>query len=208
MSNPTWRSNSGRTALIVLAVLLILVLGIGGCSVSRYNGLVAGQEQIDSKFSEIDNQYKRRNDLIPQLVETIKGSKDFEEGVLVQVTEARASVGKLQAPSDPEAQAAYLQAQQNLGGALGRLMLVAEAYPDLKTTAGFRDMQSQIEGTENRIAVARRDYIDSIQSYNTSLRKFPGNVIGGLFGMEKVPQLEAASEAEREVPKIDFGNEK
>lgn len=200
------RRNTGGAALIILITLLVLGLGIGGCGVSRYNGLVSGSEKIDSKFSEIDNQYKRRNDLIPQLVSTIKGSTSFEESVLTQVTEARASVGKMQLPADPAAQAAYLQAQQNLGGALGKLMMVAEAYPDLKSTAGFRDMQSQIEGTENRIAVARRDYIDSIQDYNTSLRKFPGNVIGNMFGMEKVPQLEAATEVEREVPTIDFGD--
>lgn len=207
MHKPDSSARSGRAALIALAVVLALVVGIGGCGVSRYNALVAGQERVDSKFSEIDNQYKRRNDLIPQLVSTIKGSTSFEESVLTQVTEARASVGQMQAPTDPAAQAAYLQAQQNLGGALSRLMLVAEAYPDLKSTAGFRDLQVQIEGTENRIAVARRDYIDSIQSYNTNLRKFPGNVIGGLFGMEKIPQLEAATEAEREVPVIDFGTD-
>jgi len=209
MTHPTWRPVTGGAALIFLAVLAVLVLGIGGCGISRYNGLVSGQEKIDSKFSEIDNQYKRRNDLIPQLVETIKGSTSFEESVLTQVTEARASVGKLQAPPDlatnPAAQAAYLEAQQKLGGALGRLMLVAEAYPDLKSTSGFRDFQVQIEGTENRIAVARRDYIDSVQDYNTALRRFPGNVVGSLFGMEKVPQLEAATEAERAVPTIDFG---
>jgi LemA protein len=144
-------------------------------------------------------------------VSAIKGSTHFEKSVLTQVTEARASVGKLQLPadlpSDPAAQAEYLQAQQSLGGALGRLMMVAEAYPDLKSTAGFRDMQTQIEGTENRIAVARRDYIDSVKNYNTALRKFPGNMVGGMFGMEKVPQLEAATEAERAVPTIDFGND-
>lgn len=207
MHHTTWRPNSGRAALIVLGVLLFVLLGIGGCGVSRYNGLVSRQEKIDSSFSEIDNQYKRRNDLIPQLVSTIKGSTSFEEGVLVQVTEARASVGKMQAPSDPAAQAAYLEAQAELGGALGRLMLVAEAYPDLKSTAGFRDLQTQIEGTENRIAVARRDYIESVRGYNTALRRFPGNIVGGLFGMEKVPQLEAATEAEREVPTIDFGDD-
>lgn len=198
---------SGGAALNLLIVVLVLFLGIGGCAVSKYNGLVTGQEKIDSKFSEIDNQYKRRNDLIPQLVSAIKGSTSFEEKVLTQVTEARASVGKLQAPSDPEAQAAYLKAQQNLGGAMGRLMLVAEAYPDLKSTAGFRDLQAQIEGTENRIAVARRDYIDSVKDYNSALRRFPGNMVGDAFGMEKVPQLEAATVAEREVPTIDFGDD-
>ncbi len=211
MTYPIWRPTTGGAALNVLIALLILILGLGGCGVSRYNGLVAGNEKIDSKFSEIDNQYKRRNDLIPQLLSTIKGSTSFEENVLIQVTEARASVGKLQLPanlpSDPAAQAEYLQAQQSLGGALGRLMMVAEAYPDLKSTAGFRDLQVQIEGTENRIAVARRDYIDSVKDYNTALRKFPGNLVGTLFGMEKVAQLEAATASEREVPTVDFGTD-
>ena len=203
--------SSGRTGLVVLGVFLLLVLGGGGCVVSRYNGIVAGEEKVDSAFSEIDNQYKRRNDLIPQLVATIQGSADFEEGVLTQVTEARASVGRFQLPadpgSDPAAQAEYLKMQQGLGSALSRLMVVAEAYPDLKTTSGFRDLQVQVEGTENRIAVARRDYIDRIQEYNTSLRKFPGNIVGSLFGLEKRVQLEAAAPSEREVPSIDFGGE-
>jgi len=203
------RGTAGGTGLAVLVVLLLVLLAAGGCAVSRYNGLVAGEEKIDGAFSEIDNQYKRRNDLIPQLVSTVKGSASFEEEVLTEVTEARASVGRLQLPeslpADPAAQAAYVEAQQNLGAALGRLLVVAERYPDLKTTAAFRDLQVQIEGTENRIAVARRDYIDAIKAYNTALRSFPGNVVGGLFGFEKRPQLEAATSAEREVPTIDFG---
>lgn len=208
MTHPKRPASSGRVGLIVLGVLLLLLLVGGGCTVSRYNALVGGEEKIDGAFSEIDNQYKRRNDLIPQLVETIKGSTAFEESVLTQVTEARASVGRLQLPpgADPAAQAEYLQAQQQLGGAIGRMMLVAERYPDLKSTAGFRDMQSQIEGTENRITVARRDYIDSVKDFNITLRKFPANIIGGFFGFEKKPQLEAATEAEREVPNINFGD--
>ncbi|MFT5052510.1 MAG: LemA protein [Chlamydiales bacterium] len=211
MIYPTWRADTGSAMLKVLAAVLLVSLLMGGCVASRYNGLVAGQENVDSKFSEIDNQYKRRNDLIPQLVNTIKGSASFEKSVLTQVTEARASVGKLQVPadlpSDPAAQAQYLQAQQGLGNAIGRMMMVAEAYPDLKSTAGFRDLQSQVEGTENRITVARRDYIDSIKNYNTSIRKFPGNLVAGVFGMEKVAQLEAATDAERDVPAIDFGTD-
>ena len=210
MIRPARRASSGRAGLIALAVILLLILGIGGCVAGRYNALVAGQERIDAAFSDVDNMYKRRNDVIPQLVSTVKGSASFEEGVLTQVTEARASVGRLQAPSnlptDPAAQAEYLQAQQSLGNAIGRLMLVVEAYPDLKSTDLFRDLQVQVEGTENRIATARRAYIDSVKGYNTTLRKFPGNVIGGFFGFERQPQLEAATAAEREVPTIDFGD--
>ena len=196
----------GAGMIALIAVGLLLLIG-GGCYAKTYNTLVGGQEGVDAAFSEIDNQYKRRNDLIPQLVDTIKGSTNFEESVLTEVTAARASVGRLQLPKDPAAQAEYLAAQQKLGGSLGKLMLVAEAYPDLKSTAGFRDLQSQVEGTENRIAVARRDYIDSIKTYNSKLRGFPGNVIGGFAGFEKLQQPENATTQERGVPKIDFGSE-
>ncbi|MCL4148510.1 UNVERIFIED_CONTAM: hypothetical protein GTU68_042369 [Idotea baltica] len=169
--------------------------------------MVEGQESVDQKFSEIDNQYKRRNELIPQLMGTVKGAADFEQSVLTDVTNARASVGKMQIPAqasaDPQAASDYLAAQQGLGAAVGRMLLTVEKYPTLKATDQFRDMQSQIEGTENRIAVARRDYIDAVKVYNTRLRKFPGNLVAGVFGFERMPQLEATA-AERVVPTIDF----
>ena len=193
--------------LSILVVFLLLILAGGGCAVARYNTMVAGQERVDGAFSEIDNQYKRRNDLIPQLVETVKGSKNFEENLLTEVTRARASVGQGQLPTDPAAREQYLSAQQNLGGALSRLLVTVEAYPDLKASAAFRDLQAQVEGTENRITTARRDYIERVKEYNTTLRKFPGNLVAGLFGFERVPQLEAATAEEREVPKIDFGDD-
>jgi LemA protein len=211
MTQPSHKSRSGRVGLFVIVALVLILLAAGGCGVGRYNALVTADESVDGAFSEIDNQYKRRSDLIPQLVETIQGSANFEEDVLTEVTEARASVGRLQLPadlpSDPAAQAEYLKAQQTLGSAIGRLMMVAESYPDLKTTAGFRDMQAQIEGTETRIAVARRDYIDRVKEFNTTLRKFPTNVIGGMLGFEARPQLEAATVEEREVPKMEFGRD-
>ncbi|MFT7671079.1 MAG: LemA protein [Planctomycetota bacterium] len=156
----------------------------------------------------MDNQYKRRFDLIPQLVTTVKGAANYEKSVLTEVTEARASVGRLQLPaspsSDPEAMGEYLKAQEGLGAAVGRLLMTSERYPELKATAGFLDLQSQIEGTENRIAVARTDYIGVVKDYNTTLRKFPGNLIAGAFGFERFPQMEAATGVEREVPTISF----
>jgi LemA protein len=207
-SAPTPRRGALSAGLVILIALALVVLMGGGCAVGQYNSMVSGQETVDQKFSDIDNQYKRRNDLIPQLLATVKGSADFEERVLTDVAEARASVGRLQIPaqasSDPRAAADYLKAQQGLGAAVGRMLMTAENYPTLKSTSGFRDMQSQVEGTENRIAVARTDYIASVKGYNTTLRKFPGNMIAGTFGFERLPQLEAATSAEREVPTIDF----
>lgn len=195
--------------LLALGVIVLLVVGLGGCVAGRYNAMVGGQETVDQKFSQIDNQYKRRFDLIPQLVKTVSGAADFEKDVLTRVTDARASVGKVQLPStassDPAALEKYLGAQENLGSALGRLMVTVERYPQLTATAGFRDLQTQIEGTENRIAVARTDYIAAVKDYNTTLRKFPGNLVADMFGFERMPQLEAAQPAEREVPDIDFG---
>jgi LemA protein len=197
--------------LVTLAVLAFLVLGAGACVAGRYNALVGQQEAVDQHFSQMDNQYKRRFDLIPQLVSTVKGAANFEQEVLTQVTEARASVGRMQLPSaptsDPAALEQYLGAQQNLGAAVGRLLVTMERYPELKAVAGFGDLQVQIEGTENRIAVARTDYIAAVKEYNTTLRRFPGNVVGIAFGFERLPQLEAATSSEREVPKIDFGSQ-
>ncbi|MCP3914658.1 MAG: LemA family protein [bacterium] len=199
----------GGAGLAVLAGLLLFVVVIGGCGVSQYNGIVSAEEQTQASWGEIDNQYKRRFDLIPQLVETVKGAANFEKEVLTEVTEARASVAKLELPSemptDPAQIDAILKAQQGLGSALSRLFAVSERYPELKATAGFRDLQSQLEGTENRIAVARRDYIDSVKDYNSKIRKFPGNLVASSFGFDKLTQP-AAEEAEREVPKVDFSD--
>jgi len=207
----TARRGAVSAGLVTVIVLLVLVLGLGGCVAGRYNALVSGQEATDQKFSQIDNQYKRRYDLIPQLVETVKGAANFEKEVLTGVTEARASVGKLQLPespsSDPAALEQYLGAQKALGSALGRLMVTVERYPQLTATAGFRDLQVQIEGTENRIAVARDDYIAAVKDYNTTLRRFPANLVASAFGFERLPQLEAAQASEREVPTIDFGEQ-
>ncbi len=197
--------------LVVIGVVLVIALIVGGTAIGKYNQLVTGQEKIEASWSEIDNQYKRRFDLIPQLVSTVKGAADFEKSTLLAVTEARASVGRAQLPAglptDPAQLQAYTQAQQGLGSALARLMVVVERYPDIKANQNFLSLQDQLEGTENRIAVARRDYIDAVRVYNTARRRFPGSVIAGMFGFEKQPQLEIDPES-RETPKVEFDFDK
>jgi len=199
--------NMGKGCALFGGGLLVLLLLIGGCGVSKYNHMVAGQEGVEGSWSEIQNQYTRRFDLVPQLVETVKGAANFEKSTITAVTEARASVGKLQVPDtipdDPAALEAYMAAQSKLGSSLGRLLLVAENYPNLKASQNFLGLQDQLEGTENRIAVARRDYIDTVKAFNTSIRKFPNNLIASSFGFEKVPQLEFDSGVQ-DVPSVDF----
>lgn len=196
--------------LIVGLVLLAIVVVAAVSLVGVYNGLATKKQDVNGKFAAIDSQYKRRADLIPQLVETVKGSANFEKSTLEAVVNARASVGKVPLPpdvtSDPEAMKRYLDAQNQLGGALSRLLVVAEQYPDLKTSQAFLSLQDQIEGTENRINIARLDYVKSIQEYNTKTAVFPGKLVAGMFGFQPLPQLESTSTPEeRQVPKIDFG---
>ncbi len=198
--------------LVAVGAAVLLVLIVAGTSVGRYNKLVTSQETIEAAWSEIDNQYKRRFDLIPQLVKTVQGAADFEKSTLEAVTDARASVGRPQLPAglptDPAQLQSYVQAQQGLGSALARLMVVVERYPEIKANQNFLSLQDQLEGTENRIAVARRDYIEAVRIYNTTRRRFPANLIAGMFGFDKQPQLEFDA-AERETPQVefDFGNE-
>jgi LemA protein len=201
---------SGRVLAVVLIVLGVIVV-VGVVAFSTYNGLVSRKENVAAKWSEIDNQYKRRNDLVPNLVATVQGAANFEKSTLTAVTEARASVGRVQLPSelptDENQLRQYIQAQQGLSGALGRLLVVSEQYPQLRATESFRDLQSQVEGTENRIQVARRDYIDAVRDYNTSIQKVPGNLVAGFGSFAPAAQL-TIPEAERTVPKVDFGGGK
>ena len=199
------------TGVVVLIVVLLLLLLVGGCSVSTYNGLVTRKSKVAAGWSEIDNQYKRRYDLIPNLVATVQGAANFEKSTLTAVTEARASVGRVQlpkeVPTDDKQLAAYIAAQQGLGSALGRLMVVSENYPELKASQNFRDLQVQLEGTENRITVARTDYIEAVRDYNASIAKIPGNLVARFGGMTPAAQL-TIPEAERAAPKVDFGGGK
>ena len=209
---PRQRGSAKIGCLAAAGVALLLVLIVGGIFMGRYNKLVTTQETIEAAWSEIDNQYKRRFDLIPQLVKTVQGAADFEKSTLEAVTEARASVGRAQlpagVPTDPAQLQAYVQAQQGLGSALSRLMVVVERYPEIKANQNFLSLQDQLEGTENRIAVARRDYIEAVRIYNTTRRRFPANLIAGMFGFEKQPQMQFDA-AERETPQVefDFGKE-
>ncbi len=209
---PRQRGSAKLGCLAAAGVALLLVLIVGGIFMGRYNKLVTTQETIEAAWSEIDNQYKRRFDLIPQLVKTVQGAADFEKSTLEAVTEARASVGRAQLPAglptDPAQLQAYVQAQQGLGSALSRLMVVVERYPEIKANQNFLSLQDQLEGTENRIAVARRDYIEAVRIYNTTRRRFPANLIAGMFGFEKQPQMQFDA-AERETPQVefDFGKE-
>ncbi|MDF1838934.1 MAG: LemA family protein [Planctomycetota bacterium] len=191
----------------LIACVVILVL-FGGCAVSTYNGLISQDETVQSSWSEVQNQYKRRFELIPQLVATVKGAANFEKSTMLEVTEARNAVSKLStddgALKDPAQTEAYMKAQSALGSSLNRMLNVTvERYPDLKASKNFLGLQDQLEGTDNRIATARRDYIDSIKKYNTKVRKFPANILAGMFGFETLDQMKF-DEAEQKVEKIDF----
>ena len=209
--SPRERGAMKMGCLVAAAVVVLLALIFGGLLVGRYNTLVGLDEKAQAAWSEIDNQYKRRADLVPQLVATVQGAAEFEKSTLEAVTEARASVARAQlpagVPTDPQKLEAYMQAQQGLGAALSRLFAVVESYPELKANQNFLSLQDQLEGTENRIAVARRDYIDSVRGYNAYLRRFPTNLVAGLFGFDPRAQLEI-DEGDRERPDVDFGKGK
>jgi LemA protein len=193
---------------LIRAMLWLLVLGgLSGCG---YNTLQTADEQIKSSWAEVLNQYQRRADLVPNLVNVVKGYAAHEKDVLTRVTEARARVGSMQATpeliNDPQAFAAFQAAQGELQSALSRLLVVAENYPNLKADAGFRDLQAQLEGTENRITVARNRYIQAVQEYNVTVRRFPSNLTAMLFGFEVKPQFTVANEQElARPPTVDFG---
>ncbi|MSR60960.1 MAG: LemA family protein [Planctomycetes bacterium] len=200
-----------KGCLIAAGAVLLVLLLLGGCGVASYNGIVTRQETIQAAWSQIDNQYQRRFDLIPQLVSTVQGAADFEKSTLTELTEARASVGKVALPSgvtdDPAKLAAYMQAQDKVSSALSRLLVVAENYPSLKSTEGFLSLQAELAGTESRIAVARKDYIDSVNAYNVAIRRFPGSLVASVAGFEKHAQLEVPAGVQ-ERPKVEFDSGK
>jgi LemA protein len=192
---------------LAVAGVLLLSLLLSGCG---YNTLQREDEQIKSAWSEVLNQYQRRFDLIPNLVNTVKGFAEQEKEVLLGVANARASVGAIRATpelvNDPKAFEQFIAAQNQLQGALARLLVVAEQYPQLKSDALFRDLTAQLEGTENRIAVARNRYIKTVQDYNTTVRSFPTNLTAMIFKMDVKPNFAVADEAAvRTPPKVDFG---
>jgi len=171
--------------------------------------MVSLQQGVDAQWAQVQNVYQRRADLVPNLVNTVKGAANFEKSTLTAVTDARASVGRVQlpagaAPTDPQQLAAFDRAQGQLGSALSRLLVVSEQYPDLKATTNFRDLQAQLEGTENRIAVERRNFNAAVQAYDTAIRRFPGVFLAGAFGFSPRPYFSATPGSEAP-PKVDFG---
>ncbi len=190
-----------------LSSLLAFTALLSGCG---YNTFQSQDEQVKSAWSEVLNQYQRRADLIPNLVNTVKGYAAQEQAVLLGVTEARARVGSIQATpeliNNPEAFAKFQSAQGELSGALSRLLVVTENYPQLKSDQNFRDLQAQLEGTENRITVARNRYIQSVQAYNVSVRSFPNNLTAMVFGYKPKPNFTVENEAAiSKPPAVDFG---
>ena len=187
--------------------LFAATLALSGCG---YNTLQSTDEQIKASWAEVINQYQRRADLVPNLVATVKGFASQEQQVLLGVTNARAKVGSIQATpelvNDPAALQKFAAAQGELSSALSRLLVVTENYPQLKSDANFRDLQAQLEGTENRITVARNRYIKAVQEYNVTVRSFPGNLTAMLFGFKEKAQFTVENEKEiSKVPKVDFG---
>ncbi len=194
---------------LTMAVIATTLL-LSGCG---YNTLQRSDEQIKAAWAEVVNQYQRRSDLIPNLVNTVKGFAAQEQQVLLGVTNARAKVGSIQATpelvNDPQAFTRFQQAQGELSSALSRLMVVVERYPDLKSDQNFRDLQAQLEGTENRITVARQRYIKAVQEYNVVVRSFPTNLTAMLFSFKEKSQFTVENEKEiSKAPKVDFSEPK
>ena len=192
---------------LVVVGMLVLTTLLSGCG---YNTLQREDEAVKGAWSEVLNQYQRRYDLVPNLVNTVKGFAEQEKDVLLGVANARASVGAIKATpeliNDPKAFEKFIEAQSQLQGAIARLLLVTEQYPNLKSDALFRDLTAQLEGTENRIAVARNRYIKAVQGYNITVREFPSNLTAKMFGFDVKPNLQVENEkAVSTAPKVDFG---
>jgi LemA protein len=196
----------GTIALLVL-ILLVGFAGCAGCS--TYNSLVSEDESVERAWADVETQYQRRADLIPNLVSTVRGAADFERETLEAVVNARSRASSINLEAgdldDPAKMEAYMAAQNQLSGALSRLLVTVERYPELRATEAFRDLQTQLEGTENRITVARRDYNEAVRNYNTEVRRFPTSVVAGIFGFDRRTPFESDPGAE-DAPTVDFGN--
>jgi len=191
----------GSIIILVIVVAIIFFWGMGS-----YNGLVTSQENVNTQWANVQNQYQRRADLIPNLVETVKGYAKHESGTLEAVVNARAKATQITV--DPQNLTAeklqeFQNAQGELSNALGRLMMIREAYPDLKANQNFIELQAQLEGTENRITVARENFNEAARAYNVATRRFPKNIIAGMFGFERKPMFEADKDAQK-APQVKF----
>jgi LemA protein len=187
-----------KGALIVLAVIVVIVLILGGSLMGDRNDLVTERESINSAYAQVDNQMQRRADLIPNLVSTVKGMAAHEQSVIDSVTKARAQMAGAQTPQEKFA------ANGQLDSALSRLLVVVENYPDIKANTSFQDLQTQLEGTENRISIARRDYNNAIQKYDTDLAVFPKNIAASMFGFQRNDAYFKADAEAKQVPKVQF----
>jgi len=190
---------------IIFGVLIVIGLLVG---IASYNRLVKLSQATDSQWAQVQNVYQRRADLIPNLVSTVSGAANFEKSTLTEITQARASVGQIKidpntAPTDPAKLAQFDQAQGQLSSALSRLLVVVERYPNLTATENFRDLQAQLEGTENRISVERRDFNQAVQAYDTAIKSFPAVLYAGAFGFQYKPYFSATPGAETP-PKVQF----
>lgn len=191
-----------KSTIIVVAVIAVLIIA----GITSYNGLVSKQETVGSAWSNVENQYQRRSDLIPNLVNTVKGYATHEKETFQSVTEARAKATQMTVDINdltPEKLQAYQKAQGEVGSALGRLLAISENYPDLKANENFKELQAQLEGTENRISVERRNFNEAARIYNTSIRKFPLNIFAAIFGFDKRPYFEAEEGTEK-APEVKF----
>src|SRR6187397_1593338 len=194
----------GVLLAILLFIVVIAALALGG----SYNRLVRLQQTVDQSWAQVQNVYQRRADLIPNLVNTVQGAANFEKSTLTEVTNARASVGRVQidpnhAPVDAAKLQEFQQAQGQLSNALSRLLVVSERYPELRATQNFQNLQAQLEGTENRISVERGNFNSAVQEYNTAVRTFPTNLFAGMFGFQPRPFFEAQAGAEKP-PTVNF----
>jgi len=191
---------------LVLIVIVVFVLILGGCGCNGYNNMVKLDETVKNRWSNVQSDYQRRADLIPNLVSTVKGAANFETTTLTQVIEARAKATSVNVSADnltPEKVQQFQQAQGQLSGALSRLLVVAEQYPQLQATQNFKDLQVQLEGTENRIKVSRNDFNTAVQDYNSTVRRFPNNIFAGMFGFS-VKQGFTADAGSEKAPKVAF----
>ncbi len=186
---------------VIGGVVLLLIMIVAG----SYNSMVASRESVNTAWSKVESQYQRRSDLIPNLVNTVKGAANFEQETLTKVVEARAKATQIKVDANnPDDIAKFQQAQSEVSSSLSRLLAVAENYPQLKATENFRDLQSQLEGTENRITVARNDFNDVAKSYNTKVKSFPANLLAGMFGFKERLYFEADADAKK-APSVNFG---
>jgi LemA protein len=192
------------TSKLTLIVIGVLILFLGGCGCTSYNGLINVDQNVKTALSNVETNYQRRTDLYNSVIKVIEGSANFEKSTLKEVINARANASKIQLDiNDSASLTRYQQAQAQLQGSFSRLMAVAEAYPDLKTTQQFKDFQTQIEGTENRINVARRDFNNAVQEYNLKVKRFPNNIFAGIFGYHERNYFKSDPGSEN-APEIHF----